>query len=631
MAKPSPKLRVRRGHDRDGELDADELRRRVEGIVRVYQDAHLPRACRNERWLHGDQWNDDDIDASNDDVIDRWDDRVPRVHHNLLRNHALTWTARAIEMKPHGRVYPKANASMMVAEVCNRILEHYFSKLEWDYKLQRATLQALPQSCAGFKVYWDPDVGDEDDWEGDLAMDVVTVEEYGTDGAQNVADSKWVYFTRSIDKHDAYDYLIEAGYSKDEAHRATLSSNPESTNDDSMLSMLTGMENADLGQVQACELWWRPGSLFENGLVLMWIGDKLVLKRDKEYPFDHRQTPLSVLKVMDRDGSPYGSTHFDDAVPIQRMYNELLSVMAKRFWDFRHSWVVGDSDIIDQIRASDVLLKRKPPAPGMQGKRALEVVETNPHPDYFDRIEASLREKMADCWGLTEQLSAGTVDPHTAGKTVAFVNQLARMKLKEYLEQVQMCVKRVSLQMLQIVQQMMDVDRVVDIVGPGAELAVIEFLEADLDEYDVKFETVAGDMFNRAARGAEAQQQALEGLRDPAEAMAITDTGLSISAPEELQRTLIREAAGAVLEGQPAQPDPRVTPDVAIPELHSIIQMSRDNPYVDGVEMMLDFYMQQPPAMQPPQQGAPPQPGAAPEPVPVGPGGIPLSGNEVIQ
>ena len=478
---------------------------------------------------------------------------------------------------------------------------------------------AQPHSCAGFKTYWDPRAGDElEDGtrEGDLVVEVVPCTDYGTDGSQDASDSKWAYFAKNVDKDDAYEMMRDAGYSHDAAYQETLAQSQVS---DEEMYLAEGALDEVQGQVPVCEIWWEPSARFPNGLVLGFVRDNLVVSR--ELPYDHEQHPLTVFKVMERRQWPYGSTHFTDAVPIQRMYNELESIRSKRFWEFRNTWVVADANIIAQIEAGDLLLKNEGNASG-QAKRPIQVVDAPPHLEVFDVIEAGYREKMADVFGVTDQLSTGAVDPKTAGKTVAFVNQLARMKLKEPLEMVFVAVERICRQALQIIQQMMDEERLLELLGPGYELAAQAFLEADLQEYLI-WDPVAGDEFDRPAQATETQSAILEGAIDPVSGAEMVETGLPETASEAHQVQLITQTAMDALEGQAVQPDPTVRPDIAVRELFNILQANREHQYADVLEQMIAYFLQAGSGQ--PQQ-APPQPTAPQQEQQLGPGGIPVPG-----
>ena len=75
---------------------------------------YLVKADRNERFVHGEQYTD--INRLTGVIQDvPWQDFVPKVTVNLLRNLVLTWTSRILRNRPSVSAYPN-NAEVADAQ-----------------------------------------------------------------------------------------------------------------------------------------------------------------------------------------------------------------------------------------------------------------------------------------------------------------------------------------------------------------------------------------------------------------------------------------------------------------------------------------------------------------------------------
>lgn len=622
MPNRSIKIKVAPGH-RVEELDANDLRKKAESIVRVQQDARLGLSLMNERWFHGDQWSDEEHFDDEDAVWSAWDDNVPKLEHNIVGNSGRNMVARILEMLPVTVFYPRSGygGDIMVSQTINRILEHYWDALSWQRKQYDAVLHSLLHGTAGYKPVFDPMKGPytaATDPEGDIDLDVVYLPDLGTDGAGNIERSKWAYHTRMIDRHDAIDMLMDAGYSSDAAHLAVRTENTSEREGDDLDALFA--EAADEGHcVRAVELWWVPCSLFPKGLYITWVGDNVVENTD--FPYDHFELPFALIRYVPRRDASFGSTPFDSMVKLQRMYNEVLSVMDRRFWEYRFNWVYADESVIQQMKNNSLFLKRP-----TKDSPAPEVITADLGVSDFESVLQFLENKIAEQAGVPQVLVNGQgFTGSTPGKTVGYLSALVSQQTIGTLWEIFEAGKRVARQILELVQQHFDVERVTRILGPGSELQAEAFLMADLDDYDVKAEPGAGDQVSRAARAAGAADAMANGTMDPATGNELTQTGLSQTEDEWWHVHEVNRLVSEILNGADAEPDPDLDPAIAARELRRHVVQHRDKPGIDGLEDALSYYEAAATQALPPQAGgAPPAGQPIPGRGPLGPAGIPM-------
>lgn len=609
---PSPKLAIASEHDVD-DLDAEALLSKVQTYAHEFQKERGPIAQRNERWYHGDQWHDAEL-VDEDTWGGEWDDNLPRIEDNLLPNAVDTACSRLLEMQPVTVWFPRSGSggSPIVAAVCNRVAEHYNQVLFRQQKLRRCCQLAFFGGSGALKIYWNPYKGvftEATDPEGDLSLDVLSILDYATDGAEHVQDARWLYHTRLVDKHEGFAMLRAAGYSKQDAKQIAFEAAADESSrygtEDAPLMTPVGWSSlfAGRGYVRASEIWWLPGAMIPEGSFTSFVGSKVV--ENMEYPYDHDELPLAVVKWREVSGSPHGSTPMDSMVKIQRMRNEILSIRTKRIWEFRNNWVVGPSKLLNQMRNNAMIS-----TDGLDNPGKPEVVTVEPNLTQFDKLLEDTAAAMDNAAGIPALLSTGAgFATTTVGKSMGYMNYLVQLKSMGTLWSVFTAVARIDRQILELVQQHFTLDRMVRLLGPGSELAAQLFLEADLDGYVVLPQPGHGDMLSRIARASEAKASVAEGTMDPQRGAEIGSTGLTETEDETWHVQQVHEAARKVLEGGDAVVPDDVDAAVAVRELRRLVDSFPDAQGADGLLLMLQHFegeLAAPPAAAPmPEQQVP--------------------------
>lgn len=574
-----------------------ELITECEDRVKNVSLKYWAQAQYNERMCVGDQeqvltntWQIGD-DTS-------WPDKIPFNARNYLRNLELTWSSRILEDRPNLKCYPSEPGSDLIrAQQCDKILEYVRQNQDWDDLCFSAANLVQTHSCVAIKTVWDPLYGpasqgipvyDEatgipqidpqtglqvrervGEPLGDVRWEVVSIFDYGTDGSENVEDSKWVYFIKYIDKFDAEQLVRTAGINEP-------------------LSTTKYMDNWGVEKegVKVVELWWRPDYRFPDGLYAITVGDYAL--QAIPFPYGHKELPIAVWKCGPRRGSPYGSTHVDDAVYIQRTINEIVAAMSRQARQIRDVKLIGPSSVIDAIEEGNHMIK----CDSVELINATRYLEC---PDMARVLVTSLEDNVKALFaifGLNEMLTgAESAKSGTAAKSIAYLNKLDSMKMAGASRSLSKAILRTMRQTLKLYQQYVKAPRIAHITGDNNLYSALLFTSADISGVDVRIEPISGFSNMRATMVENANTQ-MQQVGPTPDLMSQAKTGLPQTAFDKSQREVVQAEIQAILQGQPVEPDSTIDGNIAADEIMGIISNYRGTPYEAALKQLLMTYMQ---------------------------------------
>lgn len=592
--------------DAPDEMSVLELLQECQKVVRNSSVYPLANASYNERLINGDQF----LEISNGDVQDitDWPSFVPRTSRNLLRNLSLTWSSRILEDSPWVQCFAsEPGLDEQKAEVANKILEncrqrHDFESMQFD-----AAQLVQPHTAVGFKTVWDPLAGppspgtqtfDENgvpvygpdgqpvlegkgEPTGDVVWQIVSVFDYGTDGNEHIENSQWCYFTTMMDEFDARSLLAAAGLDTDISAET-----------------YTDIWGCERQGVLVTELWWRPSSRFPHGLFTVTVANKAVTAIP--YPYEHGELPLGVWKCGSRRNSPYGSSHVDDAVFIQRVINECVAALTQQARQIGSVKLVGPSTFIEALNSTNAQMF---PVDDPQMSASIRYIDPPPRSEVLVQTLEDNTQALYAVYGLNEMLSgAESAKSGTSAKSIAYLNKLDSMKSAGASRSLNKAVLRMCRQTLKLYQQYVKAPRLAAIVGEKGLEGAEEFLGADLMGVDVKMESSSAKTQMRGEIAGNAQDQMSQGNPDPA-LREISRTGVADTAYARASRDILRAQAEAALRGEPQQPDNEVDASLAVAELSNYLANSRGSPGAGQLQALLQQYQQraQAQAVQPQQ------------------------------
>lgn len=566
----------------------DECRKEVDSYALRY----LSQAEYNERMCEGDQLIELGTTWAIDDA--QWPDDVPRTNRNLLRNLRLTWSSRILEDRPFISAYPaEPGADQMKADLANKILEFLRQQYDWDDMCFRAAQLVQPHSCVGWKVVWDPLRGppskgvpvlDEfgqvvvgPDGQpvlekvgeplGDVSIELVTIFDFGVQATEDVESAKWCFFGAYKDEWDARYLLNAAGMREDPKVEE--------------YSDVWGVKKRG---VRVYELWWKPDYRFPEGLYAIIVGDKVVEARP--FPYEHGELPLAVWKCGSRRNSPYGSTHMDDAVPIQKNINEIVASLQAQARQIGSIKALLHPAIAEQWENGNQIIKVPDPTMA-QYARYLDP------PNRAEVLVSSLEDNVQalfSVFGLNEMLTgAENIKSGTAAKSIAYLNKLDSMKMAGAARNFGKCVLRVFRQSLKLYQQYVPVPRLMQISGQAGTLGSTMFQGADLAGVDVRLEAASAIPNYRGAIAGEADEQMAQQGPTP-QLQEQKATGLREDAFTAAQRDMVRAQVEALMRGEPQQADPQIQPDIATAEISRLSSHVRGTPAAQALAALFQQY-----------------------------------------
>jgi hypothetical protein len=510
-----------------------------ETALRYHATAEL-----NERMCNGDQFIE--IGEGYEVGPAEWGADVPKISRNLLRNLRLTWSSRILEDRPFVQFYPaEAGVDQIKVQVAEKVIEYVKQQNDYDDLCFRAAELVQPHSCVGWKTIWDPLKGPRDDQGnpmGDVTWHIVSLFDYGTDGSEDIEDSKWVYFCKHIDKWDAKALLAASG----------ITDEPE-------MNPYYDIWGVKKEGVKVYELWWRPDDYrYPQGIYSVIVGDHVVECRD--FPYEHGELPIAIWKCGARRNSPYGSTHVDDAVPIQRLINECVAALAKQTRLISTIKLLATTDIIAKWEHGH----QKIPVTDIESAQYTRYLEPpNRVQVLVDTMEDAI-DALYNVFGLNEMLTgADNLKSGTAAKSIAYINKLDSMKMSGAARNFAKMIMRVVRQTLKLMQQYVVAPRLMKIAGTSNQLITDLFVGADIAGVDIVVQPGSSIETMRASI-ADNANQTMQKTGPTPELQAQSETGLKDSAYTQSQKEIVFAQIQAALKGQPEQSSPDVDANIAV-------------------------------------------------------------------
>ncbi len=571
------------------------------------------RAVRNERFVYGEQFRDwnDDLQAFQDIYTPQ---DIPNVHRNLLRSLWATYNARLLEDRPDVHAWPTHAdpGDVGAAKVANALMSHMHSVQDLDDLMWELIGHAQFAGQAAIKVVWDPTAGplsegapvqDPETGEitlegageptGEVQWEVATVFDFVSDNSvQHIEDANWCYFRRYLTKHQAKILMMEQGIDE-EPQEVSI----EVWDDGSMESV---------SAVEMIEVWYRPSARFPEGLYAVIVSGNVVEVMD--FPYDHGELPVSVMKLSERRGTPNaGRTHLDDAVVIQRQINELVSSKARLVRECGAVRLMGPDSVIDNLEEGNHTIKIADPGQASMVKW----IEPPAVPSLLSEELQDLIGALYAVFGLNEMLTgAANIKSGTAARTIAYLNKLDSQKISGAARSLGKALRRGWRQTLALSQQYIHEPRLMQIAGPGKVFETMSFQGADIGGVDVRLEPSSGIERYRAEEVGDIEQSAQAGWIDPARAGELRETGLEETAAETMDSQRVQGQVIQALQGQLTPPMQNVSPVAAIEELQvAIASVAEERPdIVPYLEQLLMAYQQMLAQAQAPVEQAQPQP-----------------------
>jgi hypothetical protein len=530
----------------------EELYRRGSHARKVY----LIKANRNERYVHGDQYMDiNRLTGVLQDVP--WQDYVPKVTVNLLRNLVLTWTSRILRNRPSVSAYPHNPevADTLSAEAAATMIEYFEHEINIDETMFDLVSRACAHGIGGVKLAYDPD-NDVVDW------DTVSIFDFVLDPQPKTDEQMWVIFEKFIEESEANLLLKEAGLKNATA---------------TTVEYFVGPSEVRSG-VRVRELWYRPDPRIPEGLYCLEVSGYITEAMDYpyvfqklEYPGDTRRQsflPIATFVVDPIRGTCWGDTWVNDAVPTQRQINEVESTLTKLRRDTAGAKLIAPGNIANAIDTGNQILKIDDPLQA-QMVRYMEPPRIN---NLLFQDREVLQKRLYDLAGLNElMVGAEAAKSGQSAKTIAYLSELDSMKQAGTARSIERFLLEAWQKTLVLVRNYYTEPRILSIVGEDNVLAQTSFIGTDIDGVGLRLEPRAGSARYNASKTQDVMDQAQLGIRDASEARTMVETGATTTTEDQRQSKVMAATVKAAMDGADPYVDESIDPGFAIGYLDQAI------------------------------------------------------------
>lgn len=217
-----------------------------------------------------------------------------------------------------------------------------------------------------------------------------------------------------------------------------------------------------------------------------------------KYPYSHGELPLVRLTDLDVPEILNGISRYETIGPIQKMYNNISTLIAKNIYLTAHAkWMMPRGACkIDQLGNENTIVQYQGPVPP-----TLAQVQSNPPEVYTFRNQ--LKEDMQTIYG-SHGISRGEVPKGiTAASALQFLNELENDRATTDIAKHSFLIKELAKKTIATAGDYYDVDdgRMVRIVGANNKFLIRHFDAANLSKnYDVMVDNSTGLPESKAAR-----------------------------------------------------------------------------------------------------------------------------------
>jgi hypothetical protein len=501
---------------------------------------------------------------------------MPGVHQLLAQ---LTKTKPRLYATPGSGTDDEIRA----AQMSQQLMEHWWSDLALDEKLDEALLWSIVASAGYWKISWDPHAAKQmrftlgpdgqpitDEklkkaftaelqkmgvppqeqviYMGDVRVDVISPFDVFLDNtASTFEDCKW-----AICRHALTPDEVKARWGKDVLPDAV----PMSPD-----AKLPWSNSGGAGEKTVRNVYigyFVPTASMPNGRYVVFTegNDKKILA-DEKWPYPFNDLPMVKFAGMRVPGSVYDDAVVTHAIPIQKELNKTISQIIE-YKNFT----------INPVMTAPIgsLRTRRTTEPGQVleyqpvGSQALkpefETLPTLP-PYVFEHLR-EIQGRLSETF-LSAEVLQGKVPPNVeAGVAIDLLQEMATDKLAPIIKLIELGLARAGQQLLGLAQQHYIEHRTMKIGGAGRAVQVREFYNADINgSITVRAETGSGLPRTRAGRQARIERLVEIGVIPPTKAhkyMDVADLD-GLMANFQAQEDLAYRNIDKLIQGAPVYPE----------------------------------------------------------------------------
>jgi len=503
----------------------------VSWVERKFEEAHSTRLTLERQWLlnlafyYGKQWvtwgpTNVTVARLTEPPAPSW--RV-RLTVNKIEPYVRREMARLSSQKPRGFVMPASadEVDKSAARVAEQLAEYLHDNVGLDEAMELADWWTCIAGTSFVKVRFTEDYDFDNEMPGKIRVEalrpfdiyVANIEE------TRLAEQEWVMHVSSIPAE-----FIKATYGVD-----VKSDEQTSEVDQKVRNVMAIFNQGNSHNVIVKEVWIKPCRQFPDGLVVAVANQKLLpLKKIEEpqeptpgqegelapdpetdsktpqgtmeWPFDHKQYPF-IRRGHTMSGKFYDSSFVTTIIPLQREYNRTRSqIIENKNITARPQWAIqaGSMDVRQLTTEPGAVMQYAP------GATPPKPVEMQSLPGYvMDHVERTSMEM--DELASQNEVSKGNVPPGVEAATaIAYLQERDDSAVSYAVRNRERAYQVATQQMLSLVQQYWDAQRIVRVVGENSSYDSFVLKGADLKENtDYRVVTGSGTPISRAAQKAE--------------------------------------------------------------------------------------------------------------------------------
>lgn len=217
-----------------------------------------------------------------------------------------------------------------------------------------------------------------------------------------------------------------------------------------------------------------------------------------DHPFSHGKLPFVRLTDLDVPDILNGVSRYETIAPVQRMYNNVSTLIAKNIYLTAHAkWVMPRGAAkIEQLGNDNTIVQYQGPVPP-------QLLQVQPNPPEVYAFRQQLVEDMQTIYG-SHGISRGEVPKGiTAASALQFLNELENERASTDISKHSDLVKNLAKMTIAVAGDYYDPEdgRLVRIVGQNNQYLVRHFDAAHLHKsYDIRFDNSTGLPETKAAK-----------------------------------------------------------------------------------------------------------------------------------
>jgi len=428
---------------------------------------------------------------------------------------------------PEARPVSDSEQDVSTAKVSTRIMDHELYRLDWEAELSSFYFWPTTLGWSYTHLWWDPSAGDsvgkvdvegetEEGFEGNVVLEQVPAFEMSVDpNAKKFRDARWCVRTTSMTSEAVWERWGKTV--SDASSTRSLADDVYSLGNDRM----SGRKKDQGSFVNVHQLWLRPGSrASKDGMVVTWAGTT-ILEGPSPFPYEHGRLPFTQWNLLPGVGTREGRTWVTDLIPLQVDYNDARSREAaiRRMLTPKIVAPTGSIDprrVTARVEIIDYAPTGQPPHMMI------------PDSGWMAQYEAGMLradQEMGDRAGQQDVSNGKAPSASMPAAAILALQEADDTRLALSAKEMASSIRDTGWQLLQLVRQFWNEDRVVRTWSADGDLEVQRFTGADVAKsLDIHVSAESALPRSKAARSQLAMELKNSGMiTDPRDFLRLLD------------------------------------------------------------------------------------------------------------